>query len=80
VPLVVTDSTTEAQLERIITQKREAYSRTLKDRPWESCSCSICKETGVETIIFRASNRNKRRGMHNLAVFYNYIQNLNTSL
>lgn len=80
VPLVVTDSTTEAQLERTITQKREAYSRTLNDRPWESCSCSICKEAGVETVIFRASNRNKRRGMHNLAVFYNYIQNLNSSL
>ena len=46
-----------------------AYARTLKDRPWEKCECGICNTVGVEVIIFRGSERNKRRGFHNLAVF-----------
>jgi hypothetical protein len=46
-----------------------AYARTLKDRPWEKCECGICNNVGVEVIIFRGSERNKRRGFHNLAVF-----------
>jgi hypothetical protein len=45
------------------------YRRTLKDRPWDNCNCGICNEVGVEVIIFRGSERNKRRGFHNLAVF-----------
>ena len=80
VPLIETDRTTEAQLERKLSQKRVAYSRTLMDRPWEDCTCEICRQAGVEAVIFRASNRNKRRGMHNLAVFYRYIRNLNPTI
>ena len=79
VPLIETDHTTEVQLDRKLVQKRTAYSRTLRDRPWEQCDCRICQDAGVETVIFRASNRNKRRGMHNLAVFYKYIQKLNAT-
>jgi hypothetical protein len=48
----------------------KAYVRTLEARAWESCTCRVCIETGVETLIFRSSNRNKRRGFHNLHVFY----------
>lgn len=55
---------------------RPAYLRTLSDRPWERCPCRVCRDIGVEVVIFRSSNRNKRRGMHNLHVFY---QQLNTS-
>jgi hypothetical protein len=58
------------QLERL----RVSYIRTLGDRPWERCSCRVCKDTGVEALIFRSSNRNKRRGMHNLHVFYAYLR------
>jgi hypothetical protein len=47
----------------------QAYARTLKNRPWENCECGICNTVGVEVIIFRGSERNKRRGFHNLAVF-----------
>ena len=45
------------------------YMETLKDRPWESCPCSVCKEIGVEVVIFRGAERNRRRGFHNLTVF-----------
>lgn len=41
------------------------YERTLKHRPWEHCPCPICQKSGVDVLIFRGSNRNKRRGAHN---------------
>jgi hypothetical protein len=47
-----------------------AYHRTLYDRPWEDCDCEICRAIGVEVIIFRGNNRNRRRGFHNARVFY----------
>ena len=25
------------------------YLKTLKERPWETCSCPMCKELGAET-------------------------------
>lgn len=46
------------------------YRETLEKRPWERCNCEICKAIGVEVIIFRGSNRNRRRGFHNVKVFY----------
>lgn len=49
--------------------------RTLTAKPWTQCSCSICREIGVEVIIFRSSNRNKRRGFHNLAVYHSHLKN-----
>jgi Queuine tRNA-ribosyltransferase len=52
------------------------YRRTLEDRPWEECACAICRTVGIEVILFRASNRNKRRGIHNLAVFHDRVQQL----
>lgn len=55
------------------TRQRKAYARTLSDRPWESCSCRVCRESGVESVIFRTSNRNKRRGIHNLHVFHTHL-------
>lgn len=47
----------------------ERYEEVLEDRPWKDCSCDICESIGVEVIMFRGSERNKRRGFHNLAVF-----------
>ena len=52
---------------------RSRYLRTLQERPWKQCSCAICTELSVEVIIFRASNRNKRRGIHNLGVYKAHI-------
>lgn len=50
-------------------------SKTLSDRPWKSCKCSICRHISVEVVVFRASNRNKRRGFHNLAIYFQHLQN-----
>lgn len=46
------------------------YRRVLEDRPWQKCDCPICQEVGIEVIIFRGNNRNRRRGFHNVKVFY----------
>jgi hypothetical protein len=48
----------------------EAYRRTLHDRPWERCRCFVCQELGIEVLIFRGNNRNRRRGFHNVRDFY----------
>jgi hypothetical protein len=49
--------------------RRGEYWTTLHDRPWRSCPCGICEEVGIQVIIFRGTERNKRRGFHNLFVF-----------
>ena len=54
-------------------RQRKLYANTLSDRPWERCSCRVCREGGVEAVIFRTSNRNKRRGIHNLHVFHTHL-------
>ncbi|MFF2255126.1 tRNA-guanine transglycosylase DpdA [Streptomyces sp. NPDC058142] len=46
----------------------ELYERTLKKAPWRTCPCALCKKHGIEIVIFRGSERNKRRGFHNLTV------------
>jgi hypothetical protein len=52
----------------------EAYGRTLDARPWRLCGCGICETIGVEVIVFRGAERNKRRGFHNLFVFNQRLQ------
>ena len=54
---------------------RSLYKRTLEDKPWRSCECPICKDVGIEVIIFRGNNRNRRRGFHNTYVFHNVLKN-----
>jgi hypothetical protein len=54
-------------------RQRKVYASTLADRPWEHCNCRVCRESGVEALIFRTSNRNKRRGIHNLHVFHTHL-------
>ncbi|MFD6475680.1 tRNA-guanine transglycosylase DpdA [Streptomyces anulatus] len=44
------------------------YEETLAARPWKHCSCLLCDDLGVEIVIFRGTERNKRRGFHNMAV------------
>jgi len=52
----------------------ERYRETLEDRPWKYCRCGVCTSAGVEVILFRGTERNKRRGFHNLFVFNQRLQ------
>jgi hypothetical protein len=52
------------------------YRETLEAKPWKECSCAICEHASIDVIIFRGSNRNKRRGIHNLAVYKDHIERL----
>jgi len=52
------------------------YREVLEDKPWQKCTCKICREIGIETIIFRGNNRNRRRGFHNTYVFYKQLKTL----
>jgi hypothetical protein len=47
----------------------QAYREILQDAPWKRCSCGICGDAGINVIIFRGSERNKRRGFHNIYAF-----------
>jgi hypothetical protein len=53
----------------------EQYRRTLEEKPWKKCHCDICRACGVQVMIFRGNNRNRRRGFHNTYVFYRLMQN-----
>jgi len=57
-----------------VAKYRDQMSRTIRDMPWKNCPCEVCRKASVEVAIFRASNRNKRRGFHNLAVYYNHLK------
>jgi hypothetical protein len=46
-----------------------SYREVLAERPWEKCPCEICKRLGIQVILFRGAERNRRRGFHNLHVF-----------
>lgn len=45
-----------------------AYAETLAAAPWRTCSCAVCQQHGIEIAIFRGTERNKRRGFHNVSV------------
>jgi hypothetical protein len=51
----------------------ESYERTLIERPWEKCNCPICSSIGIDVVIFRGYNRNKRRGAHNTLMLYRNV-------
>ena len=53
---------------------RQAYREILTDRPWSSCECDVCKRLGVHVTLFRGAERNRRRGFHNLWVFYRRLR------
>lgn len=50
------------------------YRDCLEARPWSKCPCTVCRRWGVEVAIFRGTERNKRRGFHNLWVFHQTMQ------
>lgn len=55
---------------------RAQYTETLTDAPWRHCPCGLCEKHGIEMVIFRASERNKRRGFHNLSVLAEKMRTL----
>ncbi len=55
---------------------KQDYRETLEVRPWQQCRCAICTEIGVEVIIFRGNNRNRRRGFHNTWQLYQHLQRI----
>ena len=68
------------EYDKLVTADRidmtDIYLKTLEGRPWERCDCSICQDVGVEVVIFRGNNRNRRRGFHNTYVFYQSMQRI----
>lgn len=58
-------------------ERNYAYYRdTLMNQPWKQCDCNICRKIGIDVLIFRGNNRNRRRGFHNTYVFYKQIKYL----
>ena len=55
------------------------YRRVLEDKPWRKCPCPVCKSTGIDVVIFRRNNRNRRRGFHNTWWFYQLFSRLTNS-
>ena len=72
--LIVGDDKTAHNHENILDKVRIRVTRTIEETPWKHCECDICKSVGVEVIIFRSSNRNRRRGFHNLGVYHKHLQ------
>jgi hypothetical protein len=74
--LTLGNDESQDQRDRDLAKMGQLILRTLRDKPWQQCGCDICRKVGVEVIIFRSSNRNKRRGFHNLGVYHRHVQNI----
>ena len=74
--LILSDKAKKNQSEanKLLEKQSSNALRTLQDRPWEKCECKICKKIGVDVVIFRGNNRNRRRGFHNLHIYYQHIK------
>ena len=57
-------------------KRRDGYRRVLTDMPWKHCCCEVCTALGVHVMLFRGADRNRRRGFHNLHVFYQKVRRL----
>lgn len=73
------------EYERLVESEKKqsrvpAYRVTLEAKPWRSCKCTICASHGIEIAIFRGSERNKRRGFHNLSVFATKMHHIKHTL
>ncbi|AMA10652.1 tRNA-guanine transglycosylase DpdA [Picosynechococcus sp. PCC 73109] len=69
----------KAQAKRI--EKHEVmYRQILEEKPWQKCDCKICREIGIEVMIFRGNDRNRRRGFHNTFVFYKRFKEILSKL
>ena len=72
--LVRGDGTGAEQQDKGLGKTAALVQRTLEHQPWKDCGCDVCRSIGVEVIIFRSSNRNKRRGFHNLGVYHRHLR------
>ncbi|MCG6157723.1 tRNA-guanine transglycosylase DpdA [Rubinisphaera margarita] len=52
------------------------YEILLKDRPWKECPCAVCRKLGINVVIFRGAERNRRRGFHNVYVTYKRLKHI----
>src|SRR3954469_14347244 len=57
------------QLHDGLRDRSQLYREVLAAAPWKECECAVCRDAGIHAILFRGSERNKRRGFHNLHVF-----------
>lgn len=64
----------EAKRETKLQATNHALEETLEAAPWKQCPCDICRKVGVEVIIFRSNNHNRRRGFHNLGAYHRHVQ------
>jgi hypothetical protein len=63
-----------ASKKRKKTDNGVVYREVLEAAPWRMCRCAICRDIGYHVILFRGAERNRRRGFHNLWVFYRRLQ------
>jgi hypothetical protein len=54
--------------------RTDMYSRTLQETPWNRCKCDVCRSIGINVVLFRGAERNRRRGFHNLYVIHNRLR------
>lgn len=66
------------EYDQLITPDRPDNRRLLREaleaKPWKACGCAICQKDGIDVMIFRGNNRNRRRGFHNTYRFYHLMQ------
>jgi len=66
------------EYDKLITPDRPDNRRVLREaleaKPWKACGCAICQKDGIDVMIFRGNNRNRRRGFHNTYRFYQLFQ------
>lgn len=67
---------TDSALTKALRETEASVRRTLADAPWKNCPCRVCREASIDVVIFRSSNRNKRRGFHNLHVYSEHVRRL----
>lgn len=63
-----------ADPERPRKDRTDAYRKVLTDQPWKDCPCDVCRDLGHHVILFRGAERNRRRGFHNVWVFYRKLK------
>ncbi|WP_434424136.1 tRNA-guanine transglycosylase DpdA [Nannocystis pusilla] len=56
--------------------RTESARQVLEDSPWRKCGCAVCKQLKHHVILFRGAERNRRRGFHNVAIFYQRLEAL----
>lgn len=64
----------EVKLEKKLAETEMDTRRTLEGAPWKRCACDICRDIGIDVMVFRSNNHNRRRGFHNLGVYHRHVQ------